>query len=237
MYRTTVWAGIAALLAMAVSAHAESPADQVKKGAQAYRICAACHSLQPGVHLSGPSLSGLWGKAPASLKDYGRYTAALSELNAEWDENTLNAWLAHPQEMAPGTTMAFRGVQNDETRVALIAFLRLAMAEGGHRKVVDAGLIPKAMAEGQIPPDLTTVAENQRVTAIRHCGDAYQVTTANGARFPFWETNVRLKIDTSKRGPKAGQIVLLRSGMAGDRVSVVFSSSKALREALTETCD
>jgi len=237
MYRTVICAGMAVLFAMAVPAHAQPPADQVKKGGQAYRICAACHSLQPGMHLSGPSLAGLWGKKPASAKDYGRYTTALKELDAEWDENTLNAWLAHPQEMAPGTTMTFRGVENDDTRVALIEFLRIAMAEGGHEKVVEEGLIPKGMAEGQVPPDLTTVDDNQRVTAIRHCGDAYQVTTANGARFPFWETNVRLKIDTSKRGPKAGQVVLLRSGMAGDRVSVVFSSSAALRAALSETCD
>lgn len=236
MFRSLAYAVGAMLLALTGPAHAEDSAQDVERGAQAYRICAACHSLQPGVHLSGPSLAGLWGKKSASTEDYGRYTEALRNLDVVWDENTLNAWLAHPQEMAPGTTMTFRGVEDNQTRPALIAFLRTAMAEGGHETVVSKGLIPQSMAEGQIPPDLSTVEDNQRVTSIRHCRDAYHVTTADGGRFPFWETNVRLKIDTSKRGPGEGDVVLLRSGMAGDRVSVVFPSSEALRKGLAEQC-
>jgi cytochrome c len=62
------------------------------------------------------------------------------------------------------------------------------------------------------------------------------VTTVDGAQFPFWETTVRLKIDTSARGPKSGEPVLLRSGMAGDRVSVVFASLADLTALLAEKC-
>lgn len=207
----------------------------VKQGAPAYRICAACHSLQPGVHLSGPSLAGLWGKKAGTVEDYGRYTKPLKESGIVWDENSLNAWLAHPQELVPGTTMAFRGVENDDTRTNLIAFLRLTMAEGGTEKAVEDGLIPESMAKGQVPPDLSTAGDNQRITEIRHCRDAYYVTTADGGTFPFWETNLRIKIDTSARGPD-GAPVLLRSGMAGDRVSVVFSSLDHMRTQLTEKC-
>lgn len=208
----------------------------IDMGAQAYRICAACHSLRPGMHLSGPSLTGLWGKEAASVEDYGRYTQALKNLNTVWDENTLNAWLAHPQEMAPGTTMTFRGVEDDQTRNAIIAFLRVAMGEDGYTTVVQEGLISRNIAEGQIPPDLTNVEDHQRVATISHCGRAYYITTADGDQFPFWETNVRLKIDTSERGPGQGDPVLLRSGMAGDRISVVFSSLKHLQERLAEQC-
>lgn len=217
-------------------AFAETEANKLEKGAQAYRICAACHSLQPGVHLSGPSLANSWGKEAASLEDYGRYTEALRTLGVTWDENTLNAWLADPQAMAPGTTMTFRGIEDDETREALIIFLRKALSEGGGEEVVKDGLVPQAMAEGQIPPDLSQAKDAEKVAAIRHCRDAFFITMATGQDFPFWETNVRLKIDTSERGPSNHDIVLLRSGMAGDRISVVFPSRTKLVNALEERC-
>ena len=226
--------GIAATI-MIVGSPATADGN-VKEGARAYRICAACHSLQPGIHLSGPSLAGRWGKKVASTEDYGRYTEALKKEDLVWDEDTLNAWLADPQAMVPGTTMAMRGIEKDEIRTKLIAFLREAMAEGGAVKVVKDGLIPEDMASGQIPPDLSAVGANQRIKSIRHCRNAYYVTTADGAKFPFWETNVRIKTDTSARGPQKGEPVLLRSGMAGDRVSVVFSSLAEVQKLVAEKC-
>jgi cytochrome c len=193
-------------------------------------------SLQPGVHLSGPSLANLWGKRVATISDFGRYTDALKKTEIVWDENTLYAWVADPQAMVPGTTMTFRGVQNDETRANLIAFLRLALSPGGADKVVKDGMLPASMAQGQVPPDLSSLGPNQRIAEIHHCHDAYHVTTANGAKFPFWETNVRLKIDTSPRGPRKGEPVLHRSGMVGDRVSIIFSSLADLHGLIAEKC-
>jgi cytochrome c len=236
MLKSHVCAAFAILVAFAGQVRAETPAEMAKKGAPAYRICASCHSLQPGVHLSGPSLAGLWGKKAASIEGFGRYTDALKQEDIIWDEDTLNAWLADPQAMVPGTTMMFRGVEKDETRANLIAFLRQAMAEGGAAKVVKDGLIVKDMAEGQVPPSLKEAGPKQQITAIRHCNDAYHVTTAAGAQFPFWETNVRIKIDTSERGPGQDIPILLRSGMAGDRVSIVFPSLAALKRLMAEKC-
>ena len=92
------------------------------------------------------------------------------------------------------------------------------------------------MAQGQVPPDLSSLGPNQRITEIHHCHDAYHVTTANGAKFPFWETNVRLKIDTSPRGPRQGEPVLYRSGMVADRVSIIFSSLADLHRLIAEKC-
>ena len=34
-------------------------AGDAKRGAQVYRACVACHALEPGLHLSGPSLADL----------------------------------------------------------------------------------------------------------------------------------------------------------------------------------
>jgi len=227
---------VLALTALTGIANAQDANERAKKGAAAYQLCAACHSLQPGVHLSGPSLANLWGKRAATISDFGRYTDALKKTEIVWDENTLYAWVADPQAMVPGTTMTFRGVENDETRANLIAFLRLALSPGGAAKVVKDGMLPAGMAQGQVPPDLSSLGPNQSITEIHHCHDAYHVTTANGAKFPFWETNVRLKIDSSPRGPRHGEPVLYRSGMVGDRVSIIFSSLADLHRLIAEKC-
>ena len=236
MLKTPVVAAVITLAALTGHGVADDSAGMVRNGANAYRACAACHSLQPGVHLSGPSLDGLWGKVAGTVAGFGRYTGALKGSGVVWDEDTLNAWLANPQAMVPGTTMAFRGIEADDARRDLVAFLRRALAEGGAAKVVREGLIPNEIADGQIPSSLTAIEPDQEITAIRHCGDAFFVTTAAGARIPLWETNVRLKIDTSERGPENGKAVLLGSGMAGDRVSIVFPSLAALQQLLEENC-
>jgi cytochrome c len=236
MLKSSLCAALVALAAIAGTAKAQDTAELAKKGAAAYRLCAACHSLQLGVHLSGPSLANLWGKRAATISDFYRYTDALKKTEIVWDENTLNAWSADPQAMVPGTTMTFRGVEDNETRANLIAFLRLALAPGGADKVVADGMLPAGMAHGQVPADLSSLGTNQRITEIRHCRDAYHVTTANGARFPFWETNVRLKIDSSPRGPRSGEPVLHRSGMVGDRISIIFSSLEDIHRLVAEKC-
>lgn len=236
MPRSGLCAAIAVFLTLTGTAQAQAPADTINKGAQAYRTCAACHSLQPGVHLSGPSLAGRWGKKAATVPGYGRYTEALKKADFIWDEITLNAWLANPEAMVPGTTMMFRGIENDDTRGSLIAFLRHALVPGGTEQAVKDGLISKSLADGQIPEDLSSLGPNQRIKEIRHCHDAFYVTLADGSKFPFWETNVRIKADSSRRGPKQGEPVLVRSGMTGDRVSVVFSSFAEISRLVAEKC-
>lgn len=150
------------------------------------------------------------------------------------DADSLNAWLAGPQALVPGTTMTLRGIADDGTRADLIAFRRVAMTERGAVEVVTAGLITERTAAGQIPPDLSALGADFRIRAIRHCRDANYIATAGGAALPFWETNVRIKVDTSARGPGNGTPVLMRSGMAGDRVSVVFSSLAELKAKILE---
>jgi cytochrome c len=236
MRNSTTFAALVLLAASLDAANAQASQEDVAKGAAAYRLCAACHSLQPGVHLSGPSLAAVWGKRAATIADFGRYTMALKQADIVWDENTLNAWLADPQAMVPGTTMMMQGIRQNETRANLIAFLRTALAPDGAERVVKDALISANIAEGQRPPDLSSVRANQRIKEIRHCADTYHVTTADGAQFPFWELNVRLKTDSSSRGPKQGEPVLIRSGMAGDRVSVVFSSLAEIGRLIRVQC-
>ena len=112
---------LAILIASAGAARTEPQGDateSVKRGAAGYRVCSSCHSLQPGVHLSGPSLADLWGQKAGSLEGYGRYTKALKAADVVWDAVGLNAWLADPQALVPGTTMTLRGIADDQARAA-----------------------------------------------------------------------------------------------------------------------
>jgi cytochrome c len=236
MTRTSRGLLLAASLALVAWAGSADAQDNPQRGAMVYGVCAACHSLKPGVHLTGPSLANLWGKKAGSVEAFVRYSKALKATNITWDENTLNSWLANPNAMVPGNYMTFRGIQDNKQRGDLIAFLRLAMAPGGGQSVVEQRLILADTAEGQVPEPIASVGPDQQVTAIRHCGDTYFVTTANGAETPYWELNVRLKTDTGTTGPHPGKPVLLPAGMQGDRVSIVFADPAEISRFVEKRC-
>lgn len=236
MIKLNIRVAAAMLAASASAVSAQDATEAIKAGAVVYRQCAACHLLQPDVHLSGPSLAGLWGKRAGTVAGFGRYTEALKQSEILWDASALYAWTANPGTMIPGTSMNFRGIHNDKTRENLVAFLEVALAPDGGAKAIKDDLISASTAQGQLPPDLSSTEPSRRVTEIRHCGDAYHVVTADGAAVPYWETNVRLKIDTSPRGPKTEEPVLHPSGMVGDRVSIIFSSLANLQRSIAEGC-
>jgi hypothetical protein len=55
----TRWPPLIGLLMLAV-AHPAGAAGDPEAGAQAFRACAACHTLDPGAHRTGPSLAGVF---------------------------------------------------------------------------------------------------------------------------------------------------------------------------------
>jgi cytochrome c len=232
--KSYVLAGAVALASAVIGpAHAQgSP----QRGAMVYRACAACHSLEPDMHLTGPSLADLWGKKAASVVDFPRYSRALKAQEFLWDEITLNAWLANPAGFVAGNQMTFRGIEDDKTRQDLIAFLRLAMAPGGAKAVVAQRLVPESLARGQAPEDLSKVTPAQQVTAVRYCQNSYFVTTADEQEHSFWALNLRLKVDSSALGPKGGKPVLTGSGMQGDRASLVFSDPGQISAFIQSKC-
>ena len=91
------------------------------------------------------------------------------------------------------------------------------------------------MGAGEMP-DLKAVGPQHRVTAVRHCADTYEVTTADGATEPFWEFNLRFKTDGSDLGPEPGRPVILGAGMMGDRASVVFGSPEEISAFIEDGC-
>jgi cytochrome c len=202
-----------------------------ERGARAFRACAACHSLQPGRHRTGPSLAGVFGRKAGTAEGFSRYSPALAALNVAWDEVSLDAWLEDPQGLVPGNRMAFRGVPDAQARADLIAYLeRPGHAAGSGQQ---GGMMGMGASE---PPHLKTLGLEHQVVSIRHCGDTYEITTRNGATEPFWEFNLRFKTDGSDLGPEPGKPVIVGAGMMGDRAAVVFASPTEISPFIAPDC-
>jgi cytochrome c len=88
----------------------------------AFARCATCHATVPGRNAIGPSLAGVFG-APAGHEPTYAYSRALRDSGLVWDARTLDAYLADPRGVVPGTKMAFAGVRSAEERAAIIAYL------------------------------------------------------------------------------------------------------------------
>ena len=231
------------ILTMAIAAMALTPgfagAQEVPdahRGGELYRACVACHSLEPGNHLTGPSLAGAFGREAGKAAGFDRYSAGLKAAEFVWEGDTLNAWLADPQAMIPGTFMIFPGIKEDQARADLVAFLAVAMAPGGHEAVVAQRLAPGEYVQGQSPEPLAAAPADRTVTELRHCRDSYFVTTADRTETSFFEMNVRLKLDSRSTGPEPGKPVIVGAGMMGDRVSIIFASVADLMRFLVEKC-
>lgn len=95
----------------------------VDAGKRAFGQCAACHTIGAGGQaLAGPNLHGVIGRTVASDTRFG-YTQALIEHGGHWDVARMDAWLAAPSRVVPGTRMAFTGVRDPMERADLIAYL------------------------------------------------------------------------------------------------------------------
>src|SRR6266446_5366946 len=121
---------IMALSTIALSSPALAEPGDAARGQQDFRACAPCHSLEPDRNLTGPSLSGLWGRKAGSLASFSRYSDALGKSGIVWDEKTLDAWVRNPEALVPRNLMLFEGVRDDRARADLIAFLKAASRPG-----------------------------------------------------------------------------------------------------------
>ncbi len=215
-----------ALIAVGAGAATGDPA----RGAKAFQACAACHSLEKGQHMTGPSLAAIWERKAGTVEGFARYSDAIKKSELVWNEKTLDAWLRNPASLIPGNQMPFRGLPDARMRSDLIAFL----------KAHSEGKAPAAQAGGMMSPqqlsDLKNLSAEAQVGAIRHCGDSYFVTTAAGKKIAFWERNLRFTTDSSKRGPASGRPVIIPSGMMGDRAQVVFSNPGEISGFIRDDC-
>ena len=214
---------LAVSILLLVTAQAAPAAGDAKRGAQLFQQCMACRSVQPGEHMTGPSLAHVFGHKAASTEGFQRYSEALKRSGVVWNEATLDKWLANPERLVPGTSMTFPGLKSEKDRQDVVAYLKAADED----KAPQAGR-GGMMGMGGGKADLRKAPPEAQVNALSHCGDTYTVETADGKTHKVWEFNLRLKTDSSKLGPAPGKPVVVGAGMQGDRASVVFASPKEI---------
>ena len=212
-------------------------AADAKRGAAAFRQCASCHSIEPDRHLTGPSLAHAWGSKAGSAKGFARYSEALLHSGIVWDQQSLDRWLTRPEALVPGTFMTFPGIRDAQMRQDIIAYLQ-AVAEGkAPASAGGGGMMGGGMMGGAEPADLKRAPADAQVASLHYCRDTYLVRTASGKTLKVWEYNLRLKTDSSSRGPAPGKPVMTGSGMRGDRFSIVFASPRELGDFIKESCN
>lgn len=232
MYGRRVFACLFSLLLLMPVARA---AGDAARGAQAFRICAACHSVVPDRNMTGPSLAHVWGRKAGSLASFDRYSPALQRSGVVWDTASLDAWIKNPAAFIPYNAMTFPGLQDAATRADLIAYLK-ALGEGKTLPPTAQGGMGGMMGSTPQRPDLKQLKAEDTVTSIRYCRDTYYVTTADGKTRAFWESNLRFKTDSSDLGPHPGAPVMLGAGMAGDRAFVIFAKPEEFDAFVRRHC-
>jgi len=109
----------------AMGAHADG-GDPVR-GEKVFQYCYSCHSVQPDeMNLQGPNLHGVVGRRIASQDGFSYSPAlrAFAQQEERWSEALLDRYLAAPYRLVPKTSMAFPGVEAQDERADLIAYLR-----------------------------------------------------------------------------------------------------------------
>lgn len=99
-------------------------AEDGSRGAQVWRACAVCHSLEPDDQSrAGPSLHGIFGQPIATQEGYD-YSPALQELQIIWTPQTVAELFEFgPEAYTPGSRMPEQRISDPADRQALVEYL------------------------------------------------------------------------------------------------------------------
>lgn len=154
----------------------------IEAGAGVFRKCQACHVVEPGgANRTGPNLWNIVNLPAASHSDF-RYSTAMEEYAAEgkiWDFEALNRFLAAPDEYIDGTSMGFAGLNRENERRDIIAWLaqqadtpfplptpeEAAAMEAAAEAEVEVEVDVEAPAEGEAPVDDMPAEEDEAAPA------------------------------------------------------------------------
>jgi cytochrome c len=108
----------------AALAQMPSPAAKSPDGAALFKQqCATCHTTSlSDAPRQGPPLAGIIGRRAGKLDGF-HYSSGLAQAGFTWDDEKLDAWLSNPQDLVPGSVMAYRQTKA-ETRAAIITYLK-----------------------------------------------------------------------------------------------------------------
>ena len=100
------------------------PTADAAKGAEVFKKCAACHTInQGGANGIGPNLYGIVGDAKAEGRGGFAFSDALKAKGGKWSFDDLNAWLTSPRKFAAGTKMTFAGLSDPKQRADVLLYM------------------------------------------------------------------------------------------------------------------
>ena len=125
--RSTIMATLA-VSALATTAPAQD--GDAEAGEKVFRKCRACHALEEGQNRVGPHVYGVVGRDVASVEDFS-YSDAMAAWGEGkvWDAETLDTFLEDPRGVVEGTKRVFAGIDDEEDRQNVIAYLETIGAE------------------------------------------------------------------------------------------------------------
>lgn len=133
------------------------PTADPAKGAEVFKKCAACHTInQGGANGIGPNLYGTLGEPIGQGKGGFAFSDALKSVGGNWDFEKMNAWLTSPRKFANGTKMTFAGLGNPQDRANVIAYLN---QQGSNLPLPAA---PAAGAAAPTDPAVANVTESAK---------------------------------------------------------------------------
>ena len=118
---------LALLIAFGTTCGAIAEPGDAARGERAFQFCFSCHSVNPAetATLQGPSLHRIVGRPAAALPGFD-YSDAMKEEGRRgrvWEPATLDAFIADPEKIVPGTSMAAPPLRDEQDRADLIAYL------------------------------------------------------------------------------------------------------------------
>ena len=102
-----------------------SAKGNASKGKRIFNNCLSCHAVEDGgLTRVGPHLKEIIGREVGTVEGY-RYSSALKTASFVWSEEMLDKWLAEPRTFLPGNRMTFTGLEKEQERNDLLAYLKL----------------------------------------------------------------------------------------------------------------
>jgi cytochrome c len=96
----------------------------VDKGKNTAKQCQACHTFEKGgPNRVGPNLWNIVGDERGQDRGGFNFSQAMKTKGGKWSFDELNKFLKSPRDYIPGTAMTFAGINNDQQRADVIAFL------------------------------------------------------------------------------------------------------------------
>jgi cytochrome c len=114
-------AAMSAFLVLVMAIDCAEAAGDSEKGQVVFAKCAPCHAKDKSKRM-GPGLFGVVGRQAGSVEGF-HYSRAMKKANITWDDKSLDAFIAAPQKVVPGTVMPFAGIPDQQVRADLIAYL------------------------------------------------------------------------------------------------------------------